>query len=152
MGGKLYHLLSEQIDLSRVKSMDIKNAVNSSLDTMHSALLRTKTYSKTKCCKDVIGKVTKCPLPASNTKASYSTNIQNHTLDFSQTTQKGSVKSLSCAQFFLTAWTAVHQTPLFMELSRHGYWRGLPIPSPGDLPDPGIKPGLPALQGRFFAN
>ena len=33
-----------------------------------------------------------------------------------------------------------------MELSRQEYWSGLPFPSPGDLPDPGIKPGSPALQ------
>ena len=33
-----------------------------------------------------------------------------------------------------------------MEFSRQEYWSGLPIPSPGDLPDPGIEPGSPALQ------
>ena len=31
--------------------------------------------------------------------------------------------------------------------SRQEYWSGLPFPSPGDLPNPGIKPGSPALQG-----
>ena len=36
--------------------------------------------------------------------------------------------------------------PLFMEFSRQEYWRGLSFPSPGDLPDPGIKPRYPALQ------
>ena len=35
---------------------------------------------------------------------------------------------------------------LSMEFSRQGYWSGLPFPSPGDLPDPGIEPGSPALQ------
>ena len=87
MGGKLYQLLLEQLDLSRVKSMDIKNAVNSSPDTMQSALLRAMTYSKTKRAKDVTEKITtRCPLPTLNTEASYSTDTQNHTLDFSQTT------------------------------------------------------------------
>ena len=38
------------------------------------------------------------------------------------------------------------QAPLFMEFSRQEYWSGLPFPSPGDLPDPGIKPRSPALQ------
>ena len=33
-----------------------------------------------------------------------------------------------------------------MEFSRQEYWSGLPFPSPGDLPDPGIEPGCPALQ------
>ena len=37
------------------------------------------------------------------------------------------------------------------DFSRQGYWSGLPFPSPGDLPDPGIEPGSPALQA-FFTN
>ena len=36
------------------------------------------------------------------------------------------------------------------DFSRQGYWSGLPFPSPGYLPDPGIEPGSPALTGRFF--
>ena len=44
-------------------------------------------------------------------------------------------------------WTVAHQTPLSMELSRQEYWSGFPFPSPGDLPDPGVKPGSAALQG-----
>ena len=43
-------------------------------------------------------------------------------------------------------WTVACQVPLFMEFSRQEYWSGLPCPSPGDLPDPGIKPRSPALQ------
>ena len=39
-----------------------------------------------------------------------------------------------------------YQTPPSLEFSRQEYWSGLPFPSPGDLPDPGIKPGSPALQ------
>ena len=39
-----------------------------------------------------------------------------------------------------------HQSPLSMEFSRQEYWSGLPFPTPGDLPDPGIEPGSPALQ------
>ena len=46
----------------------------------------------------------------------------------------------------MTPWTVAHQAPLSMEFSRQGYWSGLPWPSPGDLPDPGIKPGSPKLQ------
>ena len=43
-------------------------------------------------------------------------------------------------------WTVTHQAPLSMEFSRQEYWSGLPFPSPGDLPDPGIKPRCPVLQ------
>ena len=39
-----------------------------------------------------------------------------------------------------------HQAPLSMGSSRQEYWSGLPFPSPGDLPDPGIEPRSPVLQ------
>ena len=45
-----------------------------------------------------------------------------------------------------TPWTVAHQAPLSMGFSRQEYWSGLPFPSPGDLPNPGIEPGSPALQ------
>ena len=60
-------------------------------------------------------------------------------------TWKVKVKSLS-VRLFVTPWTVAHQAPPSMELSRQEYWNGLPFPSPGDLLDPGIKPGSPALQ------
>ena len=43
-------------------------------------------------------------------------------------------------------WTVASQTSLSMGFSRQEYWSGLPFPSPGDLPDPGIESGSPALQ------
>ena len=57
-----------------------------------------------------------------------------------------SVKSLSRVQLFATPWTVAHQAPLSMGFSRQEYWSGLPFPSQGDLPDPGIEPRSPALQ------
>ena len=56
------------------------------------------------------------------------------------------VKSLSCVQLFVTRWSVAHQAPQSMGFSRQEYWSGLPFPSPGDLPDLGIKLGSPALQ------
>ena len=56
------------------------------------------------------------------------------------------MKSLSCVQLFATLWTVAHQAPLYMGFSRQEYWSGLPFPYPGDLPDPGMEPGSPALQ------
>ena len=47
---------------------------------------------------------------------------------------------------FATPWTVAHQALLSMGFSRQEYWSGLLFPSPGDHPDPGIKPGSPALQ------
>ena len=52
---------------------------------------------------------------------------------------------LSCVYFFGTPWTLARQAPLSMGFSRQEYWSGLPFPSPGDLPDPGIKtPSFPS--------
>ena len=53
----------------------------------------------------------------------------------------------------VTLWTVACHTPLSMEFSRQEYWSGLPFPSPGDLPHPGVKlmsPVAPALAGGFF--
>ena len=47
---------------------------------------------------------------------------------------------------FATPWTVALQAPLSMEFSRRECWSGLPVPSPGDIPNPGIKPRSPALQ------
>ena len=56
-------------------------------------------------------------------------------------------KSIQLCPTLLTLWTV--QAPLSMRFSRQ-YWNGFPYLPPGDLPDPGIKPGSPALAGRFF--
>ena len=56
------------------------------------------------------------------------------------------MKSLSRVRLFATPWTVAHQVPPSMGFSSKEYWSGLPFPSPGDLPDPGIEPGSPALQ------
>ena len=59
---------------------------------------------------------------------------------------KVKVKSLSRVCLFATPWTVAHQAPLSTGFSRQEYWSGLPFPSPGDLPYPGIEPRSPALQ------
>ena len=51
---------------------------------------------------------------------------------------------------FETLWTVAHQAPLSMGFSRQEYWNGLPFPSPGDLPSPGITSMSPVLAGGFF--
>ena len=61
-------------------------------------------------------------------------------------TLKSEVKLLSHVRLFVTPWTVAYQAPLSMGFSRQEYWSGLPFPSPGDLPDPGIKLKSPALQ------
>ena len=55
-------------------------------------------------------------------------------------------KLLSRVRLFVTLWTVADQAPPNMGFSRQKYCSGLPFPSPGDLPDPGIEPGSPALQ------
>ena len=56
------------------------------------------------------------------------------------------VKLLSPVRLFETPRTVAYQTPLSMGFSRQEYWRGLPFPSPGDLPNPGIEPRFPAFE------
>ena len=56
------------------------------------------------------------------------------------------VKLLSRVQLFATPWTVAYQASPSMGFSRQEYWHGLSFPSPGDLPDPEIEPGSPALQ------
>ena len=51
---------------------------------------------------------------------------------------------------FEASWTVACQAPLSMGFSRQEYFSGLPFPSPGDLPNPGIEPESPALAGEFF--
>ena len=53
--------------------------------------------------------------------------------------------SLSHIQFFLFPGTVAHQAPLSLGFPRQEYWNGLPFPSPGDLPDPGIEPAFLAF-------
>ena len=60
--------------------------------------------------------------------------------------ERKKVKSLSRVWLFATPWTAAHQAPPSMGFSRQEHWSGLPLPSPGNLPDPGLKPRSPALQ------
>ena len=60
--------------------------------------------------------------------------------------RKVKVKSLSRVRLFVAPWTVAYQAPPSMRFSRQECWSGLPFPSPGDLPDPGIEPGSPALQ------
>ena len=59
---------------------------------------------------------------------------------------KVKVKSLSRVRLIVNPWTVAYQAPLSMRFSRQGYWSGLPFPAPGDLANPGIEPGSPALQ------
>ena len=57
---------------------------------------------------------------------------------------------LSGVQLFATPWSIACQAPLCMEFSRQECWSGLSFPSPGDLPDQGVKPMSPALADGFF--
>ena len=59
------------------------------------------------------------------------------------------VKSLSCVWLSTTLWAIACQAPLSVGFFRQEYWSGLPFPSPGDLPDPGVELRSPTLQALF---
>ena len=61
------------------------------------------------------------------------------------------LSSFSRVQLFVTLWTVARQAPLSVGFSRQESWSGLPCPPPGDLPDPGIEPGSPALGVWSFS-
>ena len=60
------------------------------------------------------------------------------------------VESLSRVRLFATPWTVAHQAPLSMGFSRQEYWSGLPFPSPGDLPSPGIELRSPHCRQTLY--
>ena len=64
--------------------------------------------------------------------------------------KKVKVKSLSHVQLFATPWTVAYEAPPSMGFSRQECWSGLPFPSPGDRPNPGIEPGSPALKADLI--
>ena len=64
------------------------------------------------------------------------------------------ISVLSLIQLFETSWTVAHQAPLSMEFAGQECWSKSPLPTPGDLPYPGVKPRSLvslALAGGFFA-
>ena len=91
---------------------------------------------------------------------SYSRSLSSYSrTDIDQNSRLNLMNSLVLSRFchvwlFATPWTAAHQAPLSMGFFRQGSWSVLlPLPSPGDLPDPGIEPTSlmsPALAGGFF--
>ena len=86
----------------------------------------------------------------SNLGKEYVKTVYCHPAYLTYMQSESEVKSLSRVQLFATPWTVARQAPLSMGFSRQEYWSGLPFPSPGDLPNPGIEPESPALAGRFF--
>ena len=56
----------------------------------------------------------------------------------------------SLIQLSATPWSVAHQAPLSMDFSRQEHWGGLPFPPPGDLPDRGIKPRSPRIDGQVL--
>ena len=71
-----------------------------------------------------------------------------HHLQVSPVPKVSSMHACSVASDFATPRTVAHQAPLSMGVLRQEYWSRLPFPSPGDLPDPEVKPGSSALQAN----
>ena len=78
----------------------------------------------------------------------YKCNILLYIIKFNYVKWKCS--SLSHVWLLVIPWTVAHQVPLSMEFSRQEHWSGLPFPSPGDLPNPGIENLISCISGEFF--
>ena len=83
------------------------------------------------------------PLPPPRVDLQGGVNFCHTAQQFSYTCMKKKVKVLVVSDSLRPPWT---QAPLSVAFSRQEYWSGLPFPSPGNLPDPGIEPASPALQ------
>ena len=90
------------------------------------------------------------PTQGSNLGLTHFSQVLYHLshLESVQSRSENEVKLLSRVRLFATPWTVAYQAPLSMGFSRQEYWSGLPFPSPGDIPDPGIEPGSPALKAE----
>ena len=72
-----------------------------------------------------------------------------HRVTKSRTQLKGLSTHARTCPTLVTPWTVACQAPLSMGFTKQEYWSGLPFPSPGHLPNPGIEPASPGLAGRF---
>ena len=79
-----------------------------------------------------------------------SRNVRNKFLLWNSVVKWSEVKSLSHVRLFVTPWTIACQCAPPVGFSRQEYWSGLPFPSPGDLPNPGIEPRPTHTVGRYF--
>ena len=88
-----------------------------------------------------------------DTKQTWTQLNRNH-MDFNMIAGKYNWDhlALSRVRLFATPSTVAHQAPLSTGFSWQEYWSGLPFPSPGDLPNPGIEPGSPALQADALSS
>ena len=82
-------------------------------------------------------------------------NTREKYAGFSESEEHGDINSCClvtkpCLTLLRPPWTIARQAPLSMGFPRKEYCSGLPFPSPGHLPDPGIEPTSPALAGGFF--
>ena len=113
------------------------------MDNSHAAAADKSLQSCPTLCDPIDGSPTDSPVPGI---------LQTRILEwvaisfFNVWKWKVKVKSLSCVWLLAIPWTAAYQAPPSMGFSRQEYWSVLPFPSPGDLPNPGIEPGSPALQ------
>ena len=103
-------------------------------------------------CFPVVCSINKCYLPTDKAVRAHSSPPPHRRTFYTELTRrylikkkkniyiykKVNVKSLSDVRLFATPWTAAYQAPPSMGFSRQEYWSGLPFPSPGDLPNPGM--------------
>ena len=104
---------------------------------------RPKVWLKMVCLRDAQDRITK---GERERVSNDNNNAPDMTISGNFYCKSKVVRSLSRVRLFATPWTVAYQAPPSMRLSRKEYWSGVPFPSPGDLPNPGIEPRSPAFQ------
>ena len=95
-------------------------------------------------CGPNVGTLVSIPGPWTAHTTTESSHAATRSLHAPAKNGEGGLVAKSCLTL-MTPWTVAYQAPLSMGFSRQEYWSGLPFPSPGDLPNPGLEPGSPAL-------
>ena len=104
------------------------------------------------CCASIASTQMKTPRPSLSPGTGPMVMILT-LRDMASATQLCSVFMLSRVRLFATSWIVACQALVSVEFSMEEYWSGLPFPTPGDLPNPGIEPAsleFPAFSGGYF--
>ena len=150
----LHHLWACKLNCSASKSFTLPCHLNTfpNYESSHQTCTRDKYEEKSQLRFSELWRTSERPTATTWQHSSHQENVCPVTQRIPTPNNRGKgkyaklVKLLSRVRLFTTPWTVAHQASPSMGFSRQEYWSGLPLPSPGDLPDPGIEPRSPTLK------